>query len=70
MWKYNMRLYSKLFVQPSRAHLFRNIRNTFCVKEHFNNTFKKSNFSTLTTFRYNNITIGDIYSRIKECKNY
>ena len=63
MWKYNMRLYSKLFVQPSRAHLFRNIRNTFCVKEHFNNTFKKSNFTIL-------ITIEVIFSRIKECKNY
>ena len=51
MWKYNMRLYSKLFVQPSRAHLFRNIRNTFCVKAYFNNTFEKSNFNTLTTLR-------------------
>ena len=66
MWKYNMRLYSKLFVQPSRAHLFRNIRNTFCVKAYFNNTFKKLNFTILTA----NITIEDIYSRIKECKNY
>ena len=61
MWKYNMRLYSKLFVQPSRAHLFCDIYKTFCVKANFNNTFKKSNFS---------ITIEDIYSRIKECKNF
>ena len=60
MWKYNMRLYSKLFIQLSRAHLFHNIHNTFCVKAHFNNTIKKSN----------GITIEDIYSRIKECKNY
>ena len=51
MWKYNMRLYSKRFVRLSRAHLFRNIRNTFCVEAHFNNTFKKSNFTTLTTLR-------------------
>ena len=51
MWKYNMRLYSKLFVQPSRAHLFRNIRNTFCVKAYFNNTFKKLNFTILTALR-------------------
>ena len=63
MWKYNMRLYSKLFVPLSRAHLFCNICNTFCVKAHFNNTLKKSNFTT-------HITIEDIYSRIKECKNY
>ena len=68
MWKYNMRLYSKLFVQPSRAHLFRNIRNTFCVKAYFNNTFKKLNFTILTANRRN--TIENIYSRIKECKRY
>ena len=69
MWKYNMRLYSKLFIQLSRAHLFHNIHNTFCVKAHFNNTFEKSN-CIANLFSYNDITIEDIHSRIKVSKHY